>query len=344
MTLYRWSQTASADATADPTINWSEGQVPSSINDSARAMMAATAKFRDDIAGALATTGTSTAYALTSNQQFDTLPHLNGQIIAFTPHVTNGAAVTLNVDSLGAKPLRSAPNSDLLPGTIIQGTPYVAVYNHADGSFYLHGFYGNPYNIPLGATLEYWGGSAPNSSFAFPYGQAISRTTYIALFALIGINYGSGDGSTTFNLPDLRGRGTACLDNMGGSSANRLVSGGLASVRHTLGGAGGEDVHTLTLSELPTGIASTGSNNITVQSQNGLTGIPVTTAAVNVQGGVAAFGSGGPYSANTSSASWAGVNSLSGANAINVVSSNTGGAFHNVVQPTILCNRIMRII
>jgi len=344
MTLYRWSQTASADATADPTINWSEGQVPSSINDSARAMMAATAKYRDDIAGALVTAGTSTAYVVTSNQQFDALPHLNGQIIAFTPHVTNGAPATLNVDSLGAKSLRSAPNADLPAGTIVQGTPYIAVYNHADGSFYLHGFYGNPYNIPIGASLEFWGSSAPNSSFVFPYGQAISRTTYAVLFAQLGTTFGPGDGSTTFNLPDLRGRVTACVDNMGGSTANRLVTGSLASVRHSVGGAGGEDAHTLALSELPTGITSAGSNNITVQSQNGLTGIPVTTAALNVQGGVAAFGSGGPYSANTSSASWAGVNSLSGTNTINVASNNTGGSSHNVVQPTILCNRIMRVI
>jgi hypothetical protein len=62
MTLYKWSQTASADAT----INWAEGQAPSSVNDSARAMMAATAKYRDDIAGAIVTTGTSTAYAVHS--------------------------------------------------------------------------------------------------------------------------------------------------------------------------------------------------------------------------------------------------------------------------------------
>jgi hypothetical protein len=50
MTLYKWSQTASSDASADSTINWAEGQAPSSVNDSARAMMAATAKYRDDIA------------------------------------------------------------------------------------------------------------------------------------------------------------------------------------------------------------------------------------------------------------------------------------------------------
>ena len=91
MTLYKWSQTASADASADSTVNWAEGQAPSSVNDSARAMMAATAKYRDDIAGAVVTTGTSTAYAVSSYQVFDTLAHLGGQMIAFTPHTTNGA-------------------------------------------------------------------------------------------------------------------------------------------------------------------------------------------------------------------------------------------------------------
>src|SRR3954449_8656486 len=100
MTLYKWSQTASADATADSTINWAEGQSPSSVNDSARAMMAATAKYRDDISGAIVTSGTSTAYTLTSYQVFDTFGHMANQVIAFTPHATNGATVTLNVDSL----------------------------------------------------------------------------------------------------------------------------------------------------------------------------------------------------------------------------------------------------
>src|ERR1700742_5162977 len=206
MTLYKWSQTASADATADSTINWAEGQAPSSVNDSARAMMAATAKYRDDIAGAIVTGGTSTAYTVSSYEVFDTLAHLGGQMIAFTPHVTNGTTVTLNVDSLGPKPLRSAPGAELLAGTLIQGTPYIAVYNNSDGAFSLRGFFGNPYNVPLGAGMDYWLPTAPNSSFVFPIGQAISRTTYATLFAAMGTTYGTGDGSTTFNLPDKTGR------------------------------------------------------------------------------------------------------------------------------------------
>lgn len=54
------------------------------------------------------------------------------------------------------------------------------------------------------------------------FGQAVSRTTYADLFAAIGTLWGTGDGSTTFNLPDLRGYGTAGADNMGGSAANVL--------------------------------------------------------------------------------------------------------------------------
>lgn len=335
MTLYRWSQMPSADATADPTINWSEDQAPSSINDSARAMMAATAKYRDDIAGAIVTSGTTTAYAVTSNQQFDTLPHLNGQIIAFTPHVTNGAPVTLNVDSLGAKPLRSAPNTELLPGTIIQGTPYVAVYNHADGSFYLHGFYGNPYNIPLAAGLDFWGLAAPNSCFAFPYGQAISRVTYATLFAVVGTAYGGGDGSTTFNLPDLRGRVTARPDNMGGTTANRLATGSLAAFRHSLGGIGGEATHTLDASEVP--------------ALSGVTAASATTATFYVSD---FFFTNGGLSQNVTTSS-GNINTSGGSSVktmtvnipnLSVTVNGGGGAAHNNIQPTILSNYILRII
>jgi hypothetical protein len=199
---YLWSRTAASNATADANVNWQEGQSPSSVNDSARAMMASIAGYRDDVAGAIVTGGTSTAYTVTSYQIFDTLAHMSGQIIAFTPHTTSGATVTLNVDGLGAKAVRSSTGVELLAGTLIAGTPYVALYNNSDSAFYLQGFYGNPYNVPLGAGMDYWGATAPNAAFAIPTGQAISRTTYATLFALISTTYGSGNGSTTFNLPD----------------------------------------------------------------------------------------------------------------------------------------------
>src|SRR3954466_868824 len=141
--FYNWSRTASSNASADATVNWAEGQAPSSVNDSARAMMASLAGYRDDIAGAIVTGGTSTAYTVTSYQVFDTLAHMSGQMIAFTPHATNGATVTLNVDGLGAKPLRPAPSVELQSNVLILGTPYVAVYNNSDAVFYLQGMGSN---------------------------------------------------------------------------------------------------------------------------------------------------------------------------------------------------------
>jgi microcystin-dependent protein len=67
----------------------------------------------------------------------------------------------------------------------------------------------------------YAGSTAP-ANWQLCYGQAISRTTYASLFAVISTAYGAGDGTTTFNLPDLRGRGIAGVDNMGGSDAGRI--------------------------------------------------------------------------------------------------------------------------
>ena len=101
--------------------------------------------------------------------------------------------------------------------------------------------------VPIGAVSPYAGSSAP-SGWLLCYGQNVSRTTYSALFSAISTTFGSGDGSTTFTLPDLRGRVAAGKDNMGGSSASRLVnmvSGG------TLGASGGAERHQLSTGEMP---------------------------------------------------------------------------------------------
>lgn len=63
--------------------------------------------------------------------------------------------------------------------------------------------------------------------------------------------YGAGDGSTTFGLPDLRGRVPAGLDAMGGTAASRLTSAGAGIYGEALGTAGGTETHTLTAAQLP---------------------------------------------------------------------------------------------
>jgi microcystin-dependent protein len=330
MTLYKWSQVASSDATADSTINWAEGQAPSSINDSARAMMAATAKYRDDIAGAIVTSGTSTAYAMASFEAFDTLAHLNGQMVAFTPHATNGATVTLNVDALGARPLRSAPGVELLAGTIIQGTPYVALYNNTDGAFYLQGFFGNPYNVPLAGGMDYWGTTVPNSSFAFPAGQAISRTTYTALFAIMGTTYGIGDGSTTFNLPDKTGRVSAMKE----ATQARLPNVYFGADSTAMGSAGGSASHTLQISEIP---SHTHAASVNDPGHSHPENIPYPGGGSFYPSTVTSAPSSNIMSPKPSTD--AAITGISVTNA-----PQGGGSPHAIMQPTIVCNYIIRIV
>jgi microcystin-dependent protein len=296
--------------------------------------MASTAAFRDDIAGAITTGGTSTAYTLTTYQVFDSLAHMDGKVVAFTPHTTNTAGspnVTLNVDGLGAKSIQVNPNVELPAGYLVAGSPYVVIYNASNGVFYLQNSFANPYLIPIGGMIDFAGAAAPNSSLVLPYGQAISRTTYATLFSLLGTTYGTGDGSTTFNIPDLRGRVVAGKDDMGGSAASRLsgtsiTTGGAT----TLGGSGGAETKTLATANLPpytpsgtvsVAQASLGYNTFSVQSN----------AGTNVVRDIAASG-GTAVTLGVQSATFTGA-----------AQGGTSTAF-GLVQPTIVLNKLLRII
>jgi microcystin-dependent protein len=93
------------------------------------------------------------------------------------------------------------------------------------------------------------------------FGQAVSRSDYASLFTAIGTTYGSGDGSTTFTLPDMRGRVAAGKDDMGGSTAGRITSGNSGITGTTLSAAGGDErlhqhTHTFTGSAVTSGAGS----------------------------------------------------------------------------------------
>lgn len=335
MTFYKWSQAAASNATADSTCPFPEGMSPALVNDGTRGMMAAAAKYRDDVAGAIVSAGTSTAYTVASYQVFDTLAHLDGKVIAFTPHANNGATVTLNVDGLGAKPLRAQPGVELQSGVLIQGTPYAAVYNNTDGAFYLFGVGPSP-GIPIGSGCDFWGTIAPSSNFVFPSGQEVSRTTYATLFGLIGTTYGPGNGSTTFNLPDKRGRVSAAKDNMNGTAAGRLTAAGAVDGTQ-LGYAAGEQLHLLTEGELPSLTKDVGGLN------SGGSGISINTN----EGNLLRDPNGSPQPINLSGATSIFLPSARGTASITLPHSTVsfgGGGSHNNVQPTIVCNYIMRII
>lgn len=89
--------------------------------------------------------------------------------------------------------------------------------------------------MPAG-TIVGWAAATAPSSWLIADGTAVSRTTYAALFARIGTTFGTGDGSTTFNLPNLAGR---------------VPVGKNAGTFATLGATGGEETHVLTTPEMP---------------------------------------------------------------------------------------------
>jgi len=93
--------------------------------------------------------------------------------------------------------------------------------------------------IPAGMIMP-TASSVQPSGWLYCYGQSISRSTYSRLFTALGTTYGSGDGSTTFGLPDLRGRVLAGKDDMGGSAASRITSGVSGITATTLGAVGGD--------------------------------------------------------------------------------------------------------
>jgi microcystin-dependent protein len=110
----------------------------------------------------------------------------------------------------------------------------------------------------VGEITDYAGSTAP-TGWLLCYGQNVSRTTYAALFAKIGTTFGAGDGSTTFGIPDLRGRVTVGKDNMGGSAAGRMTgSSGLSPNGTVLGSTGGQENNTLTRTQLPTDAIAAG--------------------------------------------------------------------------------------
>lgn len=182
--------------------------------------------------------------------------------------------------------------------------------------------------VPIGAVTDFAGTVAPEN-WILCYGQAISRTTYSSLFAVTGTAYGSGDGSTTFNVPDFRGRVGAGKDDMGGVSASRITGvSGLSGT--TLGSGGGTQFVTLDISQIPNhnhggSTAFDGAHGHTFQQQ--------TLVGSNVNTGPSVIASGGR---STESVGGTGVHQ-------HVIPAQGGSQGHPNVQPTIIMNKIIKV-
>jgi len=146
--------------------------------------------------------------------------------------------------------------------------------------------------IPTGCIVP-WSDTSLPTGFLECNGQAVSRSTYSALFAIVSTTYGSGNGSTTFNVPDLKDKVS-----LGRSNSAALASTGGANTVAATGNVGGSTAeHTLTEGELASHAHSTPWRTQGVQNTLGL---QYGQGSHNTNWNVATAGSGEGHSHNMS--------------------------------------------
>lgn len=123
--------------------------------------------------------------------------------------------------------------------------------------------------LPAGIVMWYGFTTAP-TGWLECNGSAVSRTTYANLFAVIGTTFGTGDGSTTFNLPNQARR---VIVGRGGSGTGTLGS--------TIGSTGGAETHTLQTTEMPAHTHTYNKVNAAVTSAAGATNVTATVGDIN---------------------------------------------------------------
>lgn len=225
------------------------------------------------------------------------------------------------------------------------------------------------FGVQTGTIHEFAGSTAPSGYF-FCDGSAVSRTAEAALFAVIGTAYGVGDGSTTFNLPDKRGRVAVGRDDMGGTGANRLgatltgtrastANGIISGLSSTVGLAVGMVAFGTGIGAAATIASIDSATQVTLSVNNTATGSAAIRFAVidgntlGAAGGAAAHTltiAQMPAHTHTITALNSRNTSLGGSETIADTSSNTtmttnstgGGQAHPIVQPSIVMNFIIK--
>ena len=255
----------------------------------------------------------SSSYLLGTN---DTADVLLNNISPMDANQPNGLA-----DGIIQVQTALGPGTDLV-GALDNLSERLAVQMPADGRV-----------IPPG-TIVMTGRSSAPSGWLICNGDAVDRTLYAQLFAAIGETFGVGDGTTTFNLPDMRGRVAAGVGTGtgGGASGTGAVSGGTALAAVALAGWFGANDVTLTSAQIPAHthpITDPGhAHNVSMTNGDG--------GSISTERVLRDANSNGATSSNSPGAA------VSTTTGITVNNNTGGGGSHTNLQPTVGLNFIIR--
>jgi hypothetical protein len=250
--VYDWSTTPSSNANSDPGINWAEGMLPSAVNDSARATMAAIAAFLRD--ATVVTGGAGNAYTATYTQAMQSW---SPGYFSFVPNRDNTGAATISRDGLAPKALRAAVGVPLVSGQLKSGSLYIASYSTAGDEVLLAGRFGvsnadfapmasgtvkanitGSTGQPADTTLAAFFGAAPAGSIPSSAFSSTGLANEVRAFNASSCPSGWQTADGTSGSPDLRGVVVRGLDSGRGLDAGRTLASfqadSFASHNHTI--------------------------------------------------------------------------------------------------------------
>ena len=248
-----WSTTAANNATASSAVNWAEGQLAPTLNNSARALMAEVAAWRLQFGG-LTYGGAANAYTATNNAVGTWSAYAAGDFVGLLANHTNSGAATINVDGLGAKNIVTNDGGSLIAGDIVSGALVMLVY---DGTaFQLVGSFASGSYQPLDATLTAMAGvtTAANKLIYATGADAFATTDFSAFGrtliddadaatarATLGLAIGTDVQAFNARLTDVAGLSAANGNVVIGNGTNFVAQSG-ATLRTSLGLAIGTNV------------------------------------------------------------------------------------------------------
>lgn len=262
--------------------------------------------------------GTANAQTI-SIANVQSLNDVLGVPLRYVPPLDNTGPATISINNLTATAARRPSNIGLVAlsgGELQAGVTMTVMYNGSTIEIL------GPVDMtPIGRTVEYRG-SATLRGTLIEDGSCVSRATFAPLFSVIGTNYGACDGTTTFGLPNSKGRSLVALDNQGaGGAANVVTSAGSGCDATAIGNCGSQSA-TLTALQLPSISVSTTSADHFLRSG----GVVITVGA----------GAGGSVDGVQP-----GTGTLPFVTATGT-SSNTGGQAHPILNPISLVRRAIK--